>query len=216
MNNRIENLKKVINKDKLISWIIIISMCCCAILAIYWTINPRYDSASVGYNISQDDIENREYYNIYDDNSLVLELKLPVDNLFSLGTYVSRDSNSNANGNIVVEVLDEQNNILSSVTYDYANIEEFTFLSIIVNDLNKHKDECIKLKISTNNILDVNALKVYKFNGNNEGIVYYNDYQVDDIGYVINGENKTRLYVWYPLMILAVLFSFSTIHKFRN
>lgn len=215
MKNNIENLKKIMNKDKLISWIIIVSMCCCAVLAIYWTVNPRYTSVSVGYNISQDGIENREYYNIYDNNSLVLELKLPVDKLISLGTYVSRDINSNADGNVIVELFDEQNDILSSVTYDYANIEEFSFLSIIVNDFNKHKNEYIKLKISTNNVLDTNALKIYKFNGDNEGSVYYNDCQVDDIGYVINGENETRLYVWYPLMILAVLFSFSTVHKFR-
>lgn len=210
-------MKTKISYEKLnicISFCLVFLMCCCVVLACYWTIKPKYSSISTGYNISEDDIEKRDYYEIYDGNNIVIEAKVPVDNIFSIGTFVSREDNASTEGSINIEILNETNQIIKNIDYNYSDIESFSLLSVIIDDLNLHGGDLIKFKIATDGINSLNPLKVYKYNEDNEAIVYYNGEIGKDVGYVVNGENATRSYVWYPLTALSILLVFSILHRF--
>lgn len=211
-------MKTKISYEKLnicMSFCLVFFILCCILLACYWTINPKYSSVSTGYNITEEKIDKRDYYEIYDGNNIVIEAKVSVDNIFSMGTFVSReDNNTIMKGNINIEILNEANHGIKNVTYSFSDIESFSFLSVIIDDLNLHRGDLIKFKITTDGINSVNPLKVYKYNKDNEAIVYYNGEMGEDVGYIVNGENATRSYVWYPLVILFILLVFSTLHQF--
>lgn len=209
------SIRNRINKDGILSWMIIILMFFCIFLMIFWIIKPRYINSSAGFSLSSESIENEDYFLVNDGNDISLELISPIDRIYQFGVYVSRENDALKDSNVVIKLKDENNTVLWSNSYSYDLINDFTFLALVTDGISDLKDQKVKLEITTENIDISNSLKIYKYKDQTNMRVSYGGKSEDSIAYAIIGENPSRSFVWYPLTALIILLSFSTLHKWN-
>ena len=207
------SVQNKINKKCILSWMIVILMVFCVFLMIFWVIKPRYIESSAGFSLSSESVENEDYFLINDENYVSLELVSPIDRIYQFGVYASRENDALKDSSVIIKLKDESNTVLWSNSYNYDLINDFTFLALVTDGISDLKDQKVKLEITTENIDTSNSLKIYKYKDQTDMKVSYGGKSEQSIAYAIIGENPSRSFVWYPLMLLIILLSFSTLHK---
>lgn len=210
-------IKQIIKQNKLLikkiySTVLLIMICLCVLLSIYWYIKPRSVEAGENHPYSEKLMKSDKIL-IYDQQELRLDITSTVNEIVNIGVYGSRQGPATKNSIIKMSLRDDQNNELFAMEYKYSDIDSLSVLALFPKGLDELNGKSLNLNISTSNIDETNPLIIYKADNKNDGKYYLNDTEQEDyLAYIVTGNNPSYFYVWYPVMLLSVVLVFCSIN----
>lgn len=191
---------------KLYSVFLLIVVCFCIFLSIYWYIKPRTND--VGENhIYSEEFVNSDTIKLYDNLEFQMKTTLNVSKVANIGVYSSRLDDADKDSKVKMVLQEKGGKILYAMEYNFKDIQGKSVLAIFPNNLNDMLGKEVKLTITTHGVSATNPLILHKTNIENGAKYYLNGEKQQDmyLAYLITGSSPSYFFIWYPMMLLSIV-----------